>query len=174
MEQDRTKRFTALMAAMGEAFSVEASPQKIEIYAQVLSDIPIGEIERAVKQILLSRKTASFPKIAEIREAITGDIDSRAQDALVKVERAMAEHGGYRTIVFDDPVIHTVIERVQGEWVGLCEMEPDEFKWWKKDFLKLYGHHAQKKPEKVAPLEEGRKEHSLSWQRRGTEEDAYD
>ena len=153
MEASRLDRFSALMAAMGEVFGGDITQQKIEIYDRALSDIPIDKLESAVWQIIKTRKTASFPKVGEIREAISGDVEDIAQYALRKLEAAMARVGAYRTVIFDDPIIHSVVERFECGWPGICQMPLDEWKWGKKDFLNMYAHHSKDIPETIRPLE---------------------
>lgn len=132
------KRFCFLMAALGEAFSQEASPQKVEIYYQALSDLDIVTIEKSVWQVINTRATASFPKVAEIREALRVDAEDTAILALDKFERAVREIGPYESVIFDDPVIHRVVDSFDGGWTGLCNMTGEEWIWAKKDWLKLY------------------------------------
>jgi len=132
------KRFAYVMGALGEAFSQEVSKVKIEIYFKAMQDLKIEEIEAASWNIINNRGTATFPKVAEIRTAIHGNPDDVAQLALEKVEKAIREVGGYRTVVFDDPVIHIVINTFNDGWPGICALPIDEWKFRRKDFIKSY------------------------------------
>ena len=135
-EQD--ERFLFVMAALAEATGQEAGAFKIKIYAQALADVPVEAIEQAAWTIIRGRTTASFPKVAEIREALGGKPEDAALLALEKVERAIREIGGYTSVIFDDPVIHRVISAFEGGWIGICEMTHEEWKWARKDFERLY------------------------------------
>ena len=137
LSQDKV-RFAQCMAAMGEAFSQEASPFKTEIYFKALSDLSIEDVERATWQVINSRGTATFPKVAEIREAIGGKLEDRAMIALTKVERALREVGAYNSIVFDDPIIHRAICSFDNGWIGVADMTMEEWTWARKDFIRLY------------------------------------
>ena len=60
------KKFTVLMATLGEATGQEPSPQKIEIYFRCLSDMHFSEVEsNALNQL---RQSKFFPAISEIRQ----------------------------------------------------------------------------------------------------------
>lgn len=138
MTKSDMKRFCFLMAALGEAFSQEASPQKVEIYYQALKDVDILTIEKSVWQVINTRATASFPKVAEIREALQVDSEDIAILALEKFERAMREIGPYESVIFDDPVIHRVVDSFDGGWTGINNITSEDWVWARKDWLKLY------------------------------------
>jgi hypothetical protein len=83
-----------------------------------------------------------MPKISNIVDILRGTGSDRALAALMKVEKAMEEHGGYATVVFDDPVIHATIQSLGG-WIKACRQTEYEFTWWKKDFRERYEHFDQ-------------------------------
>ena len=139
-------RFARAMAALGEAFSQEASPAKVELFYKALGDLTIDQFEQAVWTVINTRVTATFPKVAEIRAALTGDSETVAQIALDKAEDAVGTYGAYRCIAFDDPIIHSVLERFGG-WVKWCETPVDEMKWIRRDFLRYYQHYMSQPPE---------------------------
>lgn len=153
--QDK-ERFAMCMSAMAEAFSQEVSDLKGDIYFKALSDLSINSIEQAVWNIINTRTTATFPKVAEIRESVMGKVEDKAMLALSKVEKAVREVGGYASIVFDDPLIHAVIQTFNNGWVGVCDMSADEWKWSRKDFLKLYEAMARNGNGNVEPVLHGR------------------
>lgn len=132
------EKFSVLMAALSEAFSQPVSPQKIEIYFRALQDLDIREIEDACWYIINTRTTSTFPKIAEIRQAVSGQLEDQALMACLAVERAMQEVGAYQSVVFDDPVIHLVIDAFPGGWPGICSMPFEEWKFKRKEFIELY------------------------------------
>jgi hypothetical protein len=137
MERADAKRFRDVMFAMAEAFSQQATAFKVEIYYKALADMEIGDIERGCWQIIRTRGTATFPKVAEIREAVMGDSASKAELAWGSMIKAVRSIGPYRSVVFDDPVIHAVVDR-EGGWERVCEKTIDEMKWFGKDFPRIY------------------------------------
>ncbi|MCK5606513.1 hypothetical protein KAR91_31715 [Candidatus Pacearchaeota archaeon] len=82
--------------------------------------------------------------IREQSKQITGEggaLDVQATIALDKVQKAFWYAGVYKSVVFDDPIIHAVIENLGG-WVTYCNTPDHELKWWKKDFEKKYIQYA--------------------------------
>jgi hypothetical protein len=131
-------RFLAAMAALGEAVSQDLPDTKLKIYAKALEDIPVNDIERACWHLIRTRTTATFPKVAEIREAIHGKAADKAVLAMLTIEKATAT-GPYNSIVFDDPYIHATIHALGG-WENVCDIStrPDEWKFFKKEIEKTY------------------------------------
>lgn len=151
-KHEKNERFLFCMAALAEATGQEANPMKIKVYAQGLNDIPVDDIERACQHIIRTRTTATFPKVAEIREAIHGKASDKAVLAVQVIEKA-TEKGPYSSIVFDDPYIHATIHALGG-WEHVCEISaiPDEWKFFKKDIERVYGAMLTKSIPSDTPL----------------------
>jgi hypothetical protein len=148
--------FAKVMVLLGEVYGKEVSELKMEAYFDALSDLTDEELVRAVRMLMRTKKISVFPLPAEIREAVDGT--GREIVASLKVEEAMFKVGGYKSVVFDDPVIHVVIERTGG-WPFYCAMEIDEWKFRRKDFEKAYlAFAARPLPEKVPGRLPGRYE----------------
>ena len=160
MNYEQSERFLFIMAALAEATSQEASEMKIKIYAKALGDLSLDSIENACWQIIKTRKLATFPKVAEIRESISGEPETQALLALEKLEDAMRSIGRYRTVSFDDPAIHSAVEAFAGGWVAICEMQEDEWKWGRKEFMKLYQAFVKQPKSEVAQKLIGVHEHN--------------
>lgn len=150
------ERFAALMLEMAEAVSQEVSPFKIEIYFKHLSDMPYEDVERAFQNVIRTRVTSTFPKVAEIRQAVHGDPQDKALIAWEQLIKSIRGVGGYRSVIFDDPVITAIIER-EGGWEKVCNMTSEEIKWFGKDFLKIYPSYANRElpVKKLAGISEG-------------------
>ncbi|MDA8161904.1 MAG: DUF6475 domain-containing protein [Desulfobacteraceae bacterium] len=137
MNLEKDEKFLFCMAVLGEAFTQEVSDMKIKVYAMGLEDIPVADIERACKQIIQSRGTATFPKVAEIRQAIQGNPEDRAHVALAKLEDAL-EHWRGDSVVFDDPVIHMAV-KMMGGWMEISDIiDRGDWRFRRGDFVRLY------------------------------------
>jgi len=154
---DKTK-FAEMMTMLCEVFGKEPTKPLIAAYYMALKDMTQQELERAIEGIL-TKKFNKMPLPAEILEFIHGNLEDRAMLALEKVERAMRDVGGYRSVVFDDPVIHMVIESFDGGWPGLCAIPEREWKFARKDFLKLYQAMSKEKNRRPVPKLVGIHEH---------------
>jgi Domain of unknown function (DUF6475) len=143
MHKNDFEKFAVLMATLAETFGNSVpGEQKIEIYYRALSDLTIEQIDHAVIELLNTRTiTSTFPVPAEIRNAIGGRVDDAALLALDKAEKAVERHGSYRSVIFDDPVIHMVI-RSMGGWPKFCcpsaYGDDQEWQWKQKEFVALY------------------------------------
>ena len=133
MTERDSDRFRLLMVGLAEVFGGDVSEAKLTIYYAALEDLTLETVERAVKLLVKSRTTASFPKPAELRQAVEGTGDERAMLALSAVDPYVRQRETYQTLVFDDPVIHAVVERMG----GIDEMGLD-WPYKHKEFLTLY------------------------------------
>lgn len=75
--------------------------------------------------------------VAMIREGVYGTAKDASVIALAEVEKAFRSVGAYSSIAFSDPLIMVAITRMGG-WTKLCSISEDEWKFARKDFLRLY------------------------------------
>lgn len=136
-DHESDDRFIMVMLALAEATGIECGDFKVKVYAKALQDLAVDQIEKAAWDIINTRTFATFPKVAEIREAIGGKTEDVATLALSDLETAMRRVGAYASIKFTDPLITMTIDRMGG-WVKLCQITLDEWKFLRKDFLKIY------------------------------------
>jgi len=127
------------MKALREEFTPkdDISPMKMEIYFKALDDLSIEDVEKATWHLIRTRTVASFPKVAEIREAVTGNIDDRATLAYDAFARGKSQTGAYDSVSFEDRIIHAVI-RAMGGWKDVCLITEDEWKFRRKEFIDTY------------------------------------
>lgn len=78
-----------------------------------------------------------FPKPADVVRNIDGSKSSRAMLAWSKVDKAIRSVGHYRSVVFDDPIIHCVIADMGG-WIGLNSITEEEMPFRAREFEKRY------------------------------------
>jgi len=127
------------MNAMKEEFTPkdEVSDMKMEINFKALSDLTIEQLERATWELINTRKTASFPKVAEIRDAAIGSVEDKAILAYDAFTKGKGATGIYRSVCFEDKMIHAVVEAMGG-WTDVCQITEDEWKFRRREFLDLY------------------------------------
>lgn len=140
-ESDR-ERFALAVNAMAATFRQEPTRAMLHGYWLGLRDLPVEAVEKAVEAGI--RNCRFMPAVAELREYAGGPKpEDCAQLAWAAFERAVVTHGGYRSVVFDDAIIHAVV-RSLGGWERCCELAPEEFdKWLRKDFLATYASFAR-------------------------------
>lgn len=130
--------FAEGMYALCAIFEREPNKILLNAYYAVLKGLSDEQFRSAVTVILKTKKFFKMPLPAELLEMVNGRPQDAAILALEKVERAIREVGSYCTVVFDDPVIHRTIESFEGGWQGICEMPLADWKFARKDFIKMY------------------------------------
>lgn len=146
MQQQDEQKFAELMSVLTEVFDDGRPPSKLkmEVYYKALVQFDILSIEKAVKGLIFTRTTASFPKPAEIIQEIQGTASNRATLAWIKVIEAVRRIGNYESVQFDDPIIHSVF-KFWGGWSVTVNDDWDEskLKWKQAEFEKLYATMSQ-------------------------------
>jgi len=115
----------------------ELSPDTIELYARMLSDIPLDALEAGTKEIMANN--TFFPSIAELRnKALDIVLNARGipspTEAWEEVIRKINEVGSYNFPEFS----HTLIDKSVRSfgWKRLCQSEQIEFD--RTQFIKTY------------------------------------
>ncbi len=140
------------MTLLGEAFDSPPSKEKIEIYWRALRDLSIGALERGCINVLNTKKFSTFPLVAEIRAAISGNDGLKAW---ILARKAVSKHGAYMSVIFPDPVIHSVVEAMGG-WKAFCYCTDKERPFKQKEFERLYEvmKEGNRHPEKCIGIHE--------------------
>ena len=129
------------LAGLCEVFDREPTKALAHAYYEALNDLTDDQLTKAVAVVLRTRKYSKLPLPSDIREAITGDVGSAAIIALDKAEKAAATHGSYKSVQFDDPVIHMVISAMGGWYKFCCPAaygDPQDWHWKAKEFKSIY------------------------------------
>lgn len=100
--------------------------EQINIYYELCGDIEIEVFIKGLKRLLSERVYSNIPSPAEIREYCLGSKTSKHIIAADKLRKAITKFGGYSTIVFDDPILHVVIEKRFQGWIKFCNQTTDE------------------------------------------------
>ena len=109
-----TRAFDFLMLNFA---SKDMSEEKIDFYSQkLIEDFDAEEIERGIVYLIKNRKYSTFPNLAEIREAIikTNGSEEFAKFIYDKVLFYVRKIGTFRKVIFEDPFINGVIEKMGG------------------------------------------------------------
>lgn len=149
MERSQSEMLFSILSAIGQMMSREMTEDVFRVWLAALENYSFEEIRDAFNQYLQTESRMPLP--ADILKILRGSEEDRALAALIKVEGAMKKHGGYATVVFDDPLIHAVISELGG-WIRLCRMSETEFVWWKKEFRERYQHHLRMGLHQDVPL----------------------
>lgn len=139
MTDEDKKMFASIMYPLGKIYDLALEDKHImRVWFEALSDLSIEEVGKAVSAYLKSPDFGTYkPKPADIIKMIQGTSLDRSFQAWSKVEQAARRVGSYQTVVFDDPVVHRVIEDMGG-WVELCQKNEIELPFVAKEFMARY------------------------------------
>ena len=97
--------------------SKDISEEKIDFYSQkLIEEFDADEIERGIVYLIKNRKYSTFPNLAEIREAIikTNKSEEFAKFIYDNVLFYIRKIGTFRKVIFEDPFINGVVEKIGG------------------------------------------------------------
>jgi hypothetical protein len=108
-----------MVAALATAFNRQADEATFLAYTIGLEGLTVTQVRQAVGRAL---RTCKFmPSPAELREmAGEQSVEVRSTLAWVGVKDAIARHGAYRSVDFDDKAINAAIDAMGG-WTFVCE-----------------------------------------------------
>lgn len=145
MEPKDYRAFGTFMSILQETFSPDKpiSKERTKIYFDILSDIPIENIELATKELMKKKRYPIFPLPKEIREA-AGFVEE--DDLELKALRAFREtcdlvmtysEPGAKPEP-DDPLIEEAVRLCFGGWENFAETDPKNENWDRKNFVEIY------------------------------------
>ena len=132
--------FAPMIAHVGK----QPTTEQLRYWHEMLDDIDADTVRRAIVTTLRDYQYAGFPPVGIVRKncgATSGSLthQDRATIAWAAVKAAVATHGGYATVAFDDPITTAAI-RSLGGWPRICDTEAGEAfdVWLKKDFERTF------------------------------------
>lgn len=142
MTKDEAPRFRQLLVGVASFYGKEASDFQLAVWWQALSRLEFEAVQDAFNRHLLNADNGQFmPKPADIVKLIGGGTSDRALVAWSKFELAVQFVGSWETVVFDDPIIHQVVEDMGG-WVELCMRDDKAWPFVKNEFVQRYRGYA--------------------------------
>ncbi len=138
VDSDEAK-FAALLTGISSYYRTSISTVAIDIYWDGLRQFDYAAIERAFRQhTQLPDKEGHFmPQISDIKKMMGGGTADQASLAWSKVNRAVHQIGPHVDVVFDDPLIHRVLDDMGG-WSPLGSKEEKEWPFIAKEFENRY------------------------------------
>src|SRR4051812_30643843 len=117
------KQFAALLFAMGEAYNESVSPERVELYCGAMDDLPSDRVMAAARAHLKNSKF--FPKPADLRELVIGNVEDQAEIAWTYVRREVRRVGWMGTPQWPDEATRRAAMELFGGWRALCENLPE-------------------------------------------------
>lgn len=115
--------FAELFMGLAEIYSEPVSAARIELSFQLLRDLPLAAVQRAA--LAHAQRSKFFPRPAELREAIEGTVEDRAEIAWNAVRAEIRRVGWLGTPRWPDEATKRTALDVFGSWRGCCEQMPE-------------------------------------------------
>jgi hypothetical protein len=148
MNQNDYDEFDETIVAVGEQYGKSLSEGVKMLYWQGLINYDLKAVQQALYRHIRNPDNGQFmPKVADIIRMLQGSTQDSALIAWAKVDKAVRSVGTQVTVVFDDPIIHRVLQDMGG-WLALGSKQETEWPFIAKEFENRYrGYKA--KNEKV-------------------------
>src|SRR5262249_10206529 len=122
------------------------SRKSLELYWNTLQPFEWTDVKAAFQMHLTDPDTGQyFPKPADVVRHVHGNSETQALKAWSKVDEASHAVGCYASVVFDDPIIHVVIEDMGG-WIRLCQTLLKDLPFRANEFKKYYAGYVNHPP----------------------------
>lgn len=138
MKQSDRQKFADLMGGIYAIYRAELSEVVLETWWQLFKSYDLDAVDHALKLHVLNPDTGQFiPKPADIVRMAGGTTKDSAILAWSKVNDGIRRIGNYSSIVFDDPIIHRVIQDMGG-WPTVCSTTEKEYPFLQRRFEEAY------------------------------------
>lgn len=140
------QEFYEILKRTFEYYQRDLSDDVADIYWLGLKHLDNRAVADCLQKHMTSRDTAGrfCPKLTDILQMLEGSSVDGALLAWTKVANAIRLVGPYRSIVFDDPLIHVVLAEMSG-WVHVCSTPTMEaLPFVARDFEARYRSHASR------------------------------
>ena len=149
MQSERA--LASIIAQTYEFYEKKFSEFHITVWLEALKGFEFEQIKRALAYHMARADNGQFmPKPSDIVKILDGSTSDRASVAWGKVDKAVRSIGNYQSVVFDDPIIHLVIEDMGG-WVQLCNKSNQDWPFTENHFKTSYKGYASR-AEKPQPM----------------------
>ena len=137
MQQTEFKEFCQLLDDISEQYKPLSEGAKV-LYWQGLVNYDLSAIKLALFRHLRNPDVGQFmPKISDVVRMLQGSTLDSALAAWAKVDQAVRHVGTYDSVVFDDAIIHKVLQDMGG-WIGLSQKTDSDWPFVAKEFENRY------------------------------------
>jgi hypothetical protein len=138
MQTDEFQKFHDGIAGVMSFYGKGVSGFALDVWWTALKGYDLQAVVDAFNRHLANPDSGQFaPKPADIIRMLQGSTQDSALRAWAKVDQVVRRVGTYNDVVFDDPLIHRVIQDMGG-WIGLGSKSEDEWPFVAKEFENRY------------------------------------
>jgi hypothetical protein len=137
IDKDR-KPFFALIAGVYAFYDKGFSDFAGRVWWEAVKPFDLSAVTDALNRHCVNPDVGQFmPKPADVVRMLQGSTQDAGLVAWAKVDRAIREVGTYRSVVFEDALIHRIVLEMGG-WVLLGAKGEDEWPFVKNEFVNRY------------------------------------
>lgn len=131
-------QFQKLITAVLAFYRQDVSEFALQVWWAACEAFDIEQVRKALNAHAIDPDRGQFaPKPADIVRALQGTRTDQARVAWGKLFDAMQRVGAYQSVVFDDPIIHIVVNDIGG-WQKLCRSSLDDLSYQEHRFCESY------------------------------------
>lgn len=135
--QDVT-RFSALISDVYAFYRQDSSTFAVKVWWQAMQPFDFAAVADALNRHCVNPDSGQFmPKPADVVKMLQGSTQDAALVAWAKVDRAVRTVGTYRSVVFDDALIHRVLTEMGG-WIEVGRKTEEEWPFTRNEFVNRY------------------------------------
>ncbi|CAG2132345.1 DUF6475 domain-containing protein [Cupriavidus numazuensis] len=138
MTPQDASRFTRLVSDVSAFYRQDFSDFAGRVWWQAMQPFDFEAVAEAFNRHCVNPDSGQFmPKPADIIRMLQGSTQDSALVAWAKVDRGLRTVGTYRSVSFDDPLIHRVLTEMGG-WIELGRKNEDEWPFVRNEFVNRY------------------------------------
>lgn len=138
MQSNELGQFKTALHKVFALYHKPLSTILLEVWWEALQPYSLQEVTRALTTHVRNPDTGQYlPKPADVIKGLRGNSANTAQSAWTKVDQAVRRIGPYRSVAFDDPVIHRVIADMGG-WIRMCGHDNEQWPFIQREFENRY------------------------------------
>lgn len=132
------KSFFKLIADISAFYRKDFSEFSGTVWWEAMKPYDFAAVSDALNRHCVNPDVGQFmPMPADVVRMLQGSTQDSALVAWAKVDRAIRVVGTYRSVVFEDPLIHRIISEMGG-WVALGTKDEKEWPFQKNEFVTRY------------------------------------
>jgi len=132
------KNFKDLLTNAMAFYRQDVSTFALDVWWNACERFEFEQVAKAFTRHAVDPERGQYaPKPADVVRLLGGTSTDRAAVAWGKTHDAMSSVGAYSDVVFDDPIIHAVIDDLGG-WPKVCRTELDELSYLQHRFTESY------------------------------------
>lgn len=132
------ENFYELMSDVYAFYRQSVSPFALGVWFEAMTPYDLHAVRDALNRHCVNPDNGQFlPKPADVVKLIAGGTQDAALVAWAKVTQAISTVGRYRSVVFDDPLIHAVLNDMGG-WIPLGDVSKEEMPFKGREFENRY------------------------------------